>query len=111
VPKDFRREGGSLAKPLALVAASDEAVAARFVMSAAARRLAEGLWPGDLALRLAWREPAHGRWWLGTDITMVTRDPGLLGMVAARTRNPPAAAASASATRCDNERWPALSPA
>jgi tRNA threonylcarbamoyl adenosine modification protein (Sua5/YciO/YrdC/YwlC family) len=110
----FDGKGRSRAKPLALVVSSDDAVADRFTISAAARCLANGLWPGDLALSLPWREPAsaHGRWWLGAETAMVTRDPWLLGAVAARTRNPPAASVvSVSDGRSEDERAPALSPA
>lgn len=109
----FHGKGRSTGKPLALVMPSDSAVAAWFSMPAAARCLAEGLWPGDLALWLRWREPefARGRWWLGGETAMVTRDPGLLGEVAARTRHPPATSVvSVSDAPDKQERWPALSP-
>lgn len=107
----FEGKGRSAAKPLALVMPSGAAVAAWFSMSPAARCLAEGLWPGDLALWLRWREPeSAGRWWLGSDRAMVTRDPWLLGEVAARTRNPPATAVvSVSDGENEDERRPALS--
>jgi L-threonylcarbamoyladenylate synthase len=110
----FERKGRSATKPLALVMPSDAAVAARFSMSAAARCLAEGLWPGDLALWLRWREPesAHGRWWLGAETAMVTRDPWLMGELATRTRNPPATSViSVCHGKNEDERRPALSPA
>jgi L-threonylcarbamoyladenylate synthase len=110
----FDGKGRSVAKPLALVMPSDAAVAAQFSMSAAARCLAESLWPGDLALWLRWREPesGHGRRWLGSGAAMVTLDPWLLGEVAARTRNPPATSVvSISDGKNEDERRPALSPA
>jgi L-threonylcarbamoyladenylate synthase len=110
----FDGKGRPAGKPLALVMPSDAAVAQWFSMPAAARCLAEGLWPGDLALWLRWRqpEPARGRWWLGGETAMVTRDPGLLGEVAARTRHPPAASVVSVSDAPDRlEGRPALSPA
>ncbi|MDH6108198.1 L-threonylcarbamoyladenylate synthase [Kitasatospora sp. MAP12-15] len=109
----FEGKGRPATKPLALVMASDAAVAARFSFSGQARRLAEGLWPGDLALLLPWLTPesAQDRGWLGTRTAMVTRDPGPLGEVAAWTRNPPAVTVvSRSDGRDAVERQPALSP-
>jgi L-threonylcarbamoyladenylate synthase len=110
----FDGKGRSAGKPLALVMPSDAAVAGWFSMPAAARCLAEGLWPGDLALWLRWRNPhsVRGRWWLGDETAMVTRDPGLLGEVAARTRHPPATSVVSVSDGIDEqERRPALSPA
>ncbi|MGF1425341.1 L-threonylcarbamoyladenylate synthase [Kitasatospora sp. LaBMicrA B282] len=110
----FAGKGRPATKPLALVMASNAAVAARFTLSDQARRLAEGLWPGDLALLLPWSEPrsAADLDWLGTRTAMVTRDPWLLGEVAAQTRNPPAVTVvSRSDGRDAVERQPALSPA
>jgi L-threonylcarbamoyladenylate synthase len=109
----FDAKGRSDGKPLALVMPSDTAVAAQFSMSPAARCLAEGLWPGDLALKLPWRapRPAPDRWWLGSETALVTRDPWLLGEVAAQTRNPPATTVvSVSNGMTEDERQPALSP-
>jgi L-threonylcarbamoyladenylate synthase len=109
----FAGKGRPTAKPLALVMPSNTAVAARFVLSPEARRLAERLWPGDLALLLPWRsaEDTERHPWLGTGNAMVTRDPWLLGDLAARTRNP---IATAVVSRSDGEgpagRDPALSP-
>jgi tRNA A37 threonylcarbamoyladenosine synthetase subunit TsaC/SUA5/YrdC len=110
----FEGKGRPTTKSLALVMPSNAAVQARFSVSAEARRLAEGLWPGDLALLLPWSRPEIGRqhWWLGTPAAMVTRDPWLLGELASRTRNPPAAAVvSRSDAEDPADRQPALSPA
>ncbi|MFJ6200059.1 L-threonylcarbamoyladenylate synthase [Micromonospora sp. NPDC092111] len=110
----FDAKGRPAGKPLALVMPSTAAVAARFTFSPAAARLAERLWPGDLALLLPWRNPEDGRRhpWLGEGAAMVTRDPGLLGDLAARTRNPPATSVvSRSDGRTPQRRAPALSPA
>lgn len=110
----FEGKGRPSTKPLALVMASDAAVAAEFSFSSTARRLAEGLWPGDLALLLPWLKPesAQERGWLGTQTAMVTRDPGVLGKVAAMTRNPPAVTVVSRSDGQDaEERQPALSPA
>jgi L-threonylcarbamoyladenylate synthase len=110
----FTGKGRPVRKPLALVAASSESVAERFVVSPGAARLAERLWPGDLALLLPWRsaEDASGHWWLGREVAMVTRDPGLLGELAARARHTLATAVvSRSDGRTPAERQPALSPA
>jgi L-threonylcarbamoyladenylate synthase len=110
----FAGKGRPPSKPLALVMPSNESVAALFTLSEQARGMAEGLWPGDLALLLPWARAGQqaNRWWLGGDTAMVTRDPGLLGDLARRTRNPPAATV---ASRSDGEdaaaRRPALSPA
>jgi L-threonylcarbamoyladenylate synthase len=110
----FAGKGRVTTKSLALVMPSNEAVAAQFSLSTGARRLADQLWPGDLALLLPWSQPgsARGRWWLGTGTAMVTRDPWLLGEVASRTINPPA---TTVVSRSDGEnavaRQPALSPA
>ncbi|WP_460494778.1 L-threonylcarbamoyladenylate synthase [Dactylosporangium cerinum] len=110
----FAVKGRPSVKPLALVLPSDAAVAARFVVSPDAGRLAERLWPGDLALLLPWREEREaGRYpWLGDGPAMVTRDPGPLGALAARTRNP---VATSVVSRSDGataaQRAPALSPA
>lgn len=110
----FAGKGRSTAKPLALVLPTDAAAADRFVLSTAARRLAERLWPGDLALLLPWRHPddAGRHPWLGAGTPMVTRDPGLLGALSRRVRNPIATAVvSRSDGRTPQERAPALSPA
>lgn len=110
----FVAKGRPAAKPLALVMPSNAAVAARFVLSPAAGRLATRLWPGDLALLLPWRraEDAERHPWLGSGTAMVTRDPWLLGGLAARTRNPPATTVvSRSDGRTPAERAPALAPA
>lgn len=90
----FDGKGRPATKPLALLLPSNDAVAARFVLSAAASRLADRLWPGDLALLLPWRWADDGARhpWLGTATAMVTRDPWLLGALAARTCHPPATA-------------------
>jgi len=109
----FDGKGRPITKALALVMPSNEAVAARFSLSAGARRLAECLWPGDLALLLPWLLPEDGerQWWLGKP-AMVTRDPWLLGELAARTRNPPATAVvSRSDAKDPVDRQPALTPA
>ena len=108
----FTGKGRPKDKPLALVAPSNDSVAERFVLSSGARRLAERLWPGDLALLLPWRsaQDADRHPWLGSGTAMVTRDPGLLGDLAARTRHPPATAVvSRSDGRTLAEREPALS--
>ncbi|MGI5401441.1 Sua5/YciO/YrdC/YwlC family protein [Streptomyces sp. CA-135486] len=110
----FVGKGRPAAKPLALVMPSNAAVAKRFVLSPDAGRLAERLWPGDLALLLPWRsaKDADQHPWLGTGTAMVTRDPWLLGDLAARTRNPPATAVvSRSDGQTPTKREPALSPA
>lgn len=110
----FEGKGRPTAKSLALVMPSNAAVAEHFSVSAEARRLAEGLWPGDLALLLPWSRPEAGRdrWWLGAHTAMVTRDPWLLGELAARTKNPPATAVVSSSNAPDPvDRQPALSPA
>jgi tRNA A37 threonylcarbamoyladenosine synthetase subunit TsaC/SUA5/YrdC len=110
----FAGKGRPASKPLALVMPSNEAVEARFVLSSEAGRLADRLWPGDLALLLPWRRVEDGQRhpWLGTTTAMVTRDPWLVGDVAARTRNPPAVAVvSRSDGQTRAEREPALSPA
>ncbi|GLK99211.1 L-threonylcarbamoyladenylate synthase [Dactylosporangium matsuzakiense] len=110
----FAGKGRPVAKPLALVLPTDAAVAERFVLSPAARRLAERLWPGDLALLLPWRHPgdAERHPWLGAGTPMVTRDPGFLGALSLRVRNPIATAVvSRSDGRTPQERAPALSPA
>ncbi|MEV6930139.1 Sua5/YciO/YrdC/YwlC family protein [Dactylosporangium sp. NPDC051485] len=110
----FAGKGRPMTKPLALVLPTDEAVTDRFVLSPAARRLADRLWPGDLALRLPWRRPddAGRRPWLGAGPPLVTREPGLLGALAGRVRNPIAAAVvSRSDGRTPEQRAPALSAA
>lgn len=110
----FDCKGRSASKSLALVMPSNAAVEARFAMSPEARRLAEQLWPGDLALLLPWAAPpaGGGPWWLGSSAAMVTRDPWVLGDLAALTRNPPATAVVSRSDAADPEgRQPALSPA
>jgi L-threonylcarbamoyladenylate synthase len=110
----FDCKGRPASKSLALVMPSNAAVEARFSLSAPARRLAEQLWPGDLALLLPWAAPeaGEGPWWLGGPAAMVTRDPWVLGELATLTRNPPAAAVvSRSDAAGPAGRQPALSPA
>lgn len=109
----FEAKGRRRSKSLALVMPSTAAVAERFILSSPARRLAECLWPGDLALLLPWAPVGRGGpWWLGTATAMVTRDPWLLGELAASTRNPPAVAVVSRSDADDPaERQPALTPA
>jgi len=105
----FVGKGRPSGKPLALVAGSNADVEARFRLSPAARRLAAAFWPGDLGLRLPWAVSEAGRWWLGMDGALVTRDPWLVGELAARTRNPPATTVVSRSTAADAaDREPAL---
>ncbi|MFD6398978.1 L-threonylcarbamoyladenylate synthase [Nocardia sp. NPDC060249] len=108
----FVGKGRDAAKPLALVMPTNQSVEARFYLSEPARRLSERLWPGNMALLLSWRNhrEASGRWWLGSHHAMVTRDPGILGRLAADTRNTIATTVvSRSTAPTSTDRQPALS--
>lgn len=56
----FTAKSRPSAKPLCLVVPSLSVASDQFDMSPAAQRLANALWPGDLAMLLRWRDPAHG---------------------------------------------------
>jgi L-threonylcarbamoyladenylate synthase len=90
----FNGKRRTRSKPLVLVMPTNSAVTETFVLNDAARRLAEALWPGDLALVLARRDPQDesvcGA--VGTPHALVTRDPGVLGELAGLTRRPLATA-------------------
>lgn len=110
----FQGKRRSRTKPLALVVRSNAEAAARFSMTAAAGRLADAFWPGDLALLLPWSRPEENRerWWLGESTAMVTRDPWLMGSLSARTRNPVATAVVSLSDADDPlDRRPALTSA
>jgi L-threonylcarbamoyladenylate synthase len=80
----FNGKRRSPAKPLVFIAPSGADHASHFVLTDDALKLADAFWPGDLALMLPWRHPEDAaRYPFVGSPALTTRDPGLLGELAA----------------------------
>jgi L-threonylcarbamoyladenylate synthase len=71
-------------KSLLLVAPTAAVVQEHFQLTVDAERLANAFWPGDLALRLPWRDLRDAERYapVGTPEALVTQAPGILGDLA-----------------------------
>ena len=76
-----RRPSG---KPLLYVTRSTAEAFEKFVMTPDAERLVDAFWPGDLALRLIWRNPEEGSAYpsVGESDALVGHEAGVLGELA-----------------------------
>ncbi|MGW4562026.1 L-threonylcarbamoyladenylate synthase [Streptomyces sp. NPDC004561] len=102
-----RRPSG---KPLAYVATSTASCEERFILSPDGRRLATAFWPGDLALRLPWKnaEDAAQHGAVGSP-ALVTMAPDILGDLASAVKVPLAATtANISGDAGPNDPGPAI---
>jgi L-threonylcarbamoyladenylate synthase len=98
-------------KSLLLVAPSVDLVRQWFLLPAEGERLADQLWPGDLALRLCWRDPVNGsrHAGVGNPVGLVTVAPDILGELARRCAAPVAAtSANVSAEPVPGSAGPAV---
>jgi L-threonylcarbamoyladenylate synthase len=105
-----RRAAG---KSLVFIGPSDKDYADMFTFTSEARTLADAFWPGDLALRLPWRDPGHeARYPFVGSPALVTREDGVLGQLAATAGFPLAAtSANISGDAGPDDRGPSVSPA
>ncbi|MER7194847.1 L-threonylcarbamoyladenylate synthase [Streptomyces flaveolus] len=107
----FRAKQRPASKPLLLLLDSPATAEDLFDLSGDARLLADGLWPGDLALRLPWRP--------GIETVAAVRSPalvgcpdGVLGRLVALAGEPLAAAVCSISTPAAGEKdHPALTAA
>ncbi|MER7728598.1 Sua5/YciO/YrdC/YwlC family protein [Streptomyces sp. NPDC096323] len=107
----FRAKQRPSAKPLLLLLDSPATVEALFDMSVDARLLADGLWPGDLALRLPRKPDAKTIAAVGSPALVGCPD-GILGRLVALAGEPLAAAVCSISTLAVGERdHPALTAA
>ena len=106
----FAAKRRSRDKPLALVLDDNPDSERLFVFSAAARRLAEAFWPGDLALLLPRRDPADRSVCdaVGSPAALVTRDPGAIGELADLAGFPLATAVVSISDPASAHRDPAI---
>jgi L-threonylcarbamoyladenylate synthase len=84
----FRAKARPTDKQLLLVVASHCAAESHFHLTDEARCLIRAFWPGDLSLRLAWRDPDLGRSLgaVGPEVALVGNSSGIMGELAKRTR-------------------------
>ncbi len=104
----FRAKQRPTAKPLLLLLDSSATAEALFDLSGDARLLADGLWPGDLALRLPWKPGVETVAAVGSPALVGCPD-GFLGQLVALAGEPLAAAVCSISTLAAGERdHPAL---
>jgi len=98
-------------KSLVLIGSREKDYAQMFTFTDAARTLADAFWPGDLALRLPWRDPAdEARYPFVGSPALVTREDGVLGQMAAAAGIPLAAtSANISGDGGPGDRGPSVS--
>lgn len=100
------------AKPLVLVLPDQSDPDGWFTLTLSARALASAFWPGHLALILPWRNSAVGQQHasVGTPHALVTKDPGVLGALAAAATVPIAATTASDSNRPPEDPGPAIAP-
>ncbi|MEV7706985.1 Sua5/YciO/YrdC/YwlC family protein [Streptomyces sp. NPDC088922] len=104
----FRAKQRPTAKPLLLLLDSPVTAEALFVLSGDARLLADGLWPGDLALRLPWKPSTETVTAVGSPALVGCPD-GILGRLVTLAGEPLAAAVCSISTPAAGEKdHPAL---
>ncbi|WP_123527103.1 L-threonylcarbamoyladenylate synthase [Streptomyces sp. 840.1] len=93
----FRAKQRPTAKPLLLLLDSPATAETLFNLSGDARLLARGLWPGDLALRLPWKQGTEPIAAVGSPALVGCPD-GILGQLVALAGEPLAAAVCSIST-------------
>jgi L-threonylcarbamoyladenylate synthase len=98
-------------KSLVFIGSCEEDYTQMFAFTDAARALVGAFWPGDLALRLRWRDSAcEDRYPFVGSPALVTREDGVLGQLAAEAGIPLAAtSANISGDGGPGDRGPAVS--